>query len=493
MLKIKKLSALILIAILSLTLAVLGVICVTAQAAEVSALPNEYIEYSEDGTQLIGLRLPEDFEDDFKVVVPDTVTSIGANAFNGVKQLVEVTLSKNLTSIGNSAFAGTSISSVSIPSGVTSIDAHAFNECSLLTSVTFEKQRTAALNIGIMAFVRCSALSTVSLPDKTTVSQFAFDGCASLSWVYVGEDCQFVNAAQGGIPNATFFPTSNKELLIIFPNLDEYNQTMSQSDETFKNSNGRFATYVVKINCYVGADSQPKVYERLHGRNFNYVKDGDAVRWNVDTAFSDLPAQDASYASTTWYSEASLTNAVTYDKVNELLNGNVSEIKLYCHETVLAPEFPAEPVSWVYSDDVSYDITDKAQVLQALGCKQSFTEAQLAAMDINVMFANEKGESVETPDAIKANGVYSVTVKLNSAYGLWSQTVNPSVTVNVDTSAFNIVLIVFLILGTIGLIATVSTAIIRKKIQDRHKRKQITQKEVLEKYKAIGGETKLIK
>ena len=454
MLKIKSLTALIVIAILSFALAAFGAVFTTAQAAESVTTVNEAgLEISDN--VLTGLKDADSLSGNVKVVVPDGVTSIGENALRRQDEqnysIVEVELPASLTSIGNYAFTNTRISSVNIPANVTEIGEHAFHGCTSLTSVTFAK-RTEALLIKVWSFAGCAALKTIDLPANTTVNQFAFDGCTSLLWVYVGAGANFSSSA--GNESVTYFP-SNTQVAIVFSSAAAYNQALSRADQTFKNSHEAIATYVVNVNCYVGSD--------------------------------------AKYASTTWYSEKEFKNTVSYADVNALLNGASDEINLYCHETVLAPAFPEEPTSWVYSDDISYDINDKAQVLKALGCEQTFTDTQLAAMDFNVKFANEKGEPADTPDKIQGNGVYSVTITLNAAYGSWVQTVNPSLTVNIDTTGFNIVLIVFLVLGIIGMVATASTAIIRKKIQDRNKRKQISQKEILERYKAAGGETTIIK
>lgn len=88
-------------------------------------------------------------------------------------------------------------------------------------------------------------------------------------------------------------------------------------------------------------------------------------------------------------------------------------------------------------------------------------------------------------------GVYSLTLTLNPDYGTWAQTVSPTVTVNVNTRGFNVVLIVFLVIGILAVVTVVVTAIIRKKVQERNKKKQLTQKEVLDKFRAVGGETDL--
>ena len=72
------------------------------------------------------------------LVIPGSVTSIGAYAFEGCSGLKSVTIPSSVTSIGDSAFSGcTGLTSVTIPSSVTSIGAYAFEGCSGLTNVYY--------------------------------------------------------------------------------------------------------------------------------------------------------------------------------------------------------------------------------------------------------------------------------------------------------------------------------------------------------------------
>ena len=64
------------------------------------------------------------------LVIPDSVTSIGAYAFKGCTGLTSVTIPESVTSIGGAAFEGcTGLSSVTIIGEVTEIGSDLFSNC----------------------------------------------------------------------------------------------------------------------------------------------------------------------------------------------------------------------------------------------------------------------------------------------------------------------------------------------------------------------------
>ena len=64
------------------------------------------------------------------VIIPNSVTSIGEEAFQGCTKLASVTIGNSVTRIGKYAFSGcSSLTSVTIPNSVTSIGAQAFQYC----------------------------------------------------------------------------------------------------------------------------------------------------------------------------------------------------------------------------------------------------------------------------------------------------------------------------------------------------------------------------
>ena len=76
------------------------------------------------------------------IIIPDSVTTIGNGSFLDCTSLASVTIPDSVTSIGSTAFEGTSLVSVTIPDSVTSIWDFAFSECTRLTSVTFQGTNT---------------------------------------------------------------------------------------------------------------------------------------------------------------------------------------------------------------------------------------------------------------------------------------------------------------------------------------------------------------
>ena len=117
------------------------------------------------------------------VSMPECITSIDYNAFSGCQNLESVTLPESLTTLGIRAFGGCqSLKAIKIPSGVTAIPGYCFNGCVSLESVTIPEGVTA---IGDEAFQSCN-LNALTLPESLeTIGSFAFSGNQSLKSVNI--------------------------------------------------------------------------------------------------------------------------------------------------------------------------------------------------------------------------------------------------------------------------------------------------------------------
>ncbi len=119
-----------------------------------------------------------------KIVVEDGVTSLSDFAFYGCNKATSVSLPDTLTSIGIQAFRQcASLTSVDIPDGITTIQDGTFWYCEALTSVTLPDSLKV---IGADAFYNCSNLTSTDISDGvTTIGESAFAYCNSLKTITI--------------------------------------------------------------------------------------------------------------------------------------------------------------------------------------------------------------------------------------------------------------------------------------------------------------------
>ncbi|MBQ8015477.1 MAG: leucine-rich repeat protein [Clostridia bacterium] len=144
--------------------------------------------------------------------VPDSVTTIGALAFNSSAKLTGITISDSVTSIGQGAFENTGFymdsnnweddvlyigkylikakqtlsGSYIVKEGTLVISNMAFDNCDFLTSITIPAGLT---HIGDFAFCYCDNLTSVTFPDSLlSIEEYAFFLCISLESVTIPEN-----------------------------------------------------------------------------------------------------------------------------------------------------------------------------------------------------------------------------------------------------------------------------------------------------------------
>ena len=179
------------------------------------------------------------------VSMPEGITSIDYNAFSGCQNLETVALPESLTIFGFRAFESCKLlKTIKIPSGVTAIPGSCFSECSSLESVIIPEGVTT---IGEYAFYSCELLKTIKIPSKVTaIPGSCFCGCSSLESVTIPEGVTTIG-------EYAFFGCNHKELTLP--------STVTMIESGAFVSNNRFQS----ITC--NATTPPSLGENVFGYN----------------------------------------------------------------------------------------------------------------------------------------------------------------------------------------------------------------------------------
>ena len=145
-----------------------------------------YGDLEDGGVGLVFIA--DDFEGD--VIIPNTVTSIGNDAFRGHEGIKAVTFEDGGTAdltIGKEAFRESSITSVELPARLSSLGTGVFRMCESLVTVTFEDKYDYA-TIPQYTFYN-TAITSIALPAAVTmIDSYAFQSCKALTSVTFGNN-----------------------------------------------------------------------------------------------------------------------------------------------------------------------------------------------------------------------------------------------------------------------------------------------------------------
>ena len=120
------------------------------------------------------------------IVIPEGITLIPANAFDGNTTLKQITIPSTVKTIGAYAFRNcTALFKAKLAEGLNEIGGYAFSGCTALESMPIPEGVTS---IGMYAFSACTALKEVSIPSTvTSITTAAFYNCGAIELVYISD------------------------------------------------------------------------------------------------------------------------------------------------------------------------------------------------------------------------------------------------------------------------------------------------------------------
>lgn len=229
------------------------------------------IVYNKEETEML-TKVPCALEKD-TLVLPDTIKEIPKGAFMSNKTVKKVVFGKNITSIGNGAFAYSNIENVQMNDNVTVLDEYAFYYCTKLANVDLSKSLTKI--DGYETFKYTDALKHIDLKNVTELTGWytfqqsgledvdlsnvsnmsgiqVFGSCHNLKTVYIGKNTDFSDKFSIGSNN---FAGCER--------LEKYVQRENNIHNLYV-EDGKL--YSSKIKGYVGAQNGEREEKTLTGK-----------------------------------------------------------------------------------------------------------------------------------------------------------------------------------------------------------------------------------
>lgn len=340
-----------------------------------------------------------------EVVIPEGITTIGAEAFLRCRNLKKVTIPDSVTALGELAFFRCeSLRTITLGNGITAIGENTFYGCTSLKTIEIPESVTEIVS---HAFYDCSALNEIIIPTSVrTFGEEIFTGADNVK-IYCKKDSA-----------AHIYAESTKLAFELIGN-DEVVPSKTVTKEPTKEATKIPTKVPTKAPTQAPQYQIYKITYKLKGGTF----DGAAVTEYDGSYTIRLPkAQRKGYLFGGWYTESSYQN-----KVTTLKKGSTGNKTLYAQWIKVAR--PAKPTLSTLKNSKSKQmkVTLKKKVSGAAGYEMVYaTNKKFTQNKKTVRFTSIS----KTVKSLKKGKTYYVKVrayKLDSTgsrvYGSYCTTV----------------------------------------------------------------------
>ena len=243
-----------------------------------------------DNSELTGVKLP------------NSVVSLGDEAFKGCSSLRSISGLDSISELGISCFAGcTDLSTIALPEGLKKIESKAFSGCTGLVQILIPE---SVYSIGQAAFSTCTSLNTVVLPRRLeSLSGNLFDGCIALKDIEIPSNVTAIGSgAFSGCKSLTCITIPSEVRTIgndTFNGCSKLSNVIFSDGASILNVGTKESEYPLFADCpltsvYIGRNLKypsnskgTRYYSPLEGAQLQDVKFGENVTYLYFTLFED--------------------------------------------------------------------------------------------------------------------------------------------------------------------------------------------------------------
>lgn len=220
------------------------------------------IVYNKEETEMVSAT-PCALEKDV-LTLPDTLKEIPAGSFKACKGIKKLVFGKNITSIGNGAFAYSNIENVQMNDNVTSLDEYAFYYCTKLANVDLSKSLTKI--DGYETFKYTTALKHIDLKNvKELTGWYTFQ--------------------QSGLEDVDLSNVESVDGVQVFGSCYDLKTVYIGKNTNLSSRLG------IGCNCFAGCYRLEKYVQKEANKNNLYVEDGKLYASKI-TGYVALPDGD---------------------------------------------------------------------------------------------------------------------------------------------------------------------------------------------------------